>query len=552
MRVSKLVPIGIFIFAITGSAILYSYPGPEHDADPGLEKSALLPLILPPIRIPDSAMNRKKSDSLSSPISKIPQKTNIVLIYTDDQSFSEVGYYNNNVLTPNIDILFRDGIRFPNARVTTSLCTPSRYGLHTGLRASSALVDIPPRNEVKEVAFQMRLTEKSLSLGKVLRDAGYQTGFVGKWHLGRKKKIESGVKSRPLPQQALEHQHRQDVDYIKRHGGFDYVAGVYISNPLRVVKSHKLPRDFLMHNAEWVTSGATNFLRQASKGGFDSPFFLLLAPTLVHNPPVKMDSDLRKTPYGILAQAPTVQPTRESVASRVKEHLGSQSHSALDMRRLRSITLLDDGIGVILEELKNQKLMDNTLIIFMSDNSDGKGSIYDDGVRVPTAVYWPGTAAARTSSALISNIDIFPTLVELAYGAAVGIQVHGESFLDILLSGRDAKMLKPVILELGFARSIVTSDGWQYVALRFPKDIAQRAFSGQKVGHQGRIGKPRWPVHWSHPGYFSKDQLYNLSTDPRAVRSLAEDPLHADRLKMMQKLLKDALRSTEPAYAERL
>jgi len=434
---------------------------------------------MPPVFVTEHGSAADRQD-----ISTTPSRPNIIVIYTDDQSFGEVGFYNTEVLSPNIDRIFAEGMPFPNARVTTSLCTPSRYGLHTGTYASRGVHSRANEDAPKRVHFNMTLAKETQTIGKVLQRAGYRTGFVGKWHLSGPVE-HTGAGSQGNAHGAfLQDKHRQDIKLVKEHGGFDYVAEIYMYKPRSLASAHGLPEEFGTHNPEWLTNGALKFIRNEASRSSGQPFFLMIAPTLVHNPQPKISDDPRITPYGFLSDDVPDRSSRRGIWKKVKDHVGDIPESRFLQRRLLGISLLDDGIGKILAELENRDLLSDTLILFMSDNSDVNDSIYDNGVRVPMAAYWPSVIEPGRSAAPIANIDIFSTIAEMAGIGEPDHPVDGISFRGNLIDANAPSARKSLLLELGYARAVGTNDGWTSVTFRIPANVSQIAPAGTTTTQQ--------------------------------------------------------------------
>ena len=484
-------------------------------------------------------------------------RPNIVIIYADDLDFHELGVTGGRVLTPNIDRLANGGMRFDRAYVTSPICTPSRYSLLTGrfagrspaLMASGARVGSRDHRDPVRIEWNTYLEAGETSIARVLRDNGYATGMVGKWHLGIDDEAAEG--SLPLPPQGtlkqvevserLRDADRRIRDNVASSSGFDYVASLCAKNLGAMTKSWGLPQALAVHNVDWVTHGAVEFIEQQQAG----PFFLYLATTVPHAPRHgPTEADVHATPAGWLSEAPSVQPSRESVGQRV-EAAGFEV-------RTEWMTWLDDGVGAVLDKLDDVGVADRAVVILMSDHgSRGKYTLHEDGARVPCFVRWPGHVEPGSSSeAIVANIDIAPTVFEIA-----GVEPSGRMTLDgqswvPLLTGARTEWRENLLLEVAFARGIVSRD-WKFIAVRFP--FGTQAFNDREG--PGRIGwegteRIRFGAARDFPGYFDGDQLYNLRSDPDEQNHLAGDSDHAAKLEQMRNLLREGSSAHPHPFAE--
>jgi arylsulfatase A-like enzyme len=341
-----------------------------------------------------------------------PSRPNILFILTDDQNPDTLGCFGGKVLTPTLDRLCREGVKFTRAYTSSSVCTPSRYTCMTGQYASRCATDrfmkAHPPGTPSNVGFNVQVEPGRWNVAQVLRAHGYRTGFVGKWHTG-------GPVFVPIPSDAdlhdpevakkLAENQRRLCDYI-RQVGFDHAASVYRGN----LADHKLDA-LIYHNMEWVTKGALDFLDQAG----DKPFFLHLCTTLQHSPAPNesIGGDPTMTPAGHLPAPLNVQAPRAGIDARLKQAgvAGNMGHA----------TWLDDGIAAVVQRLADLGKLDNTLILFFSDNATlgGKGTCYDGGARTPCFLWGKGRIrGGQVCDKLVQNIDFVPTIFEMAQARA--------------------------------------------------------------------------------------------------------------------------------------
>jgi arylsulfatase A-like enzyme len=504
-------------------------------------------------------------------------RPNILCIVTDDQDFATIGAYGGNVLTPNIDRLAEEGIRFTRAYCTSSSCSPSRYGLLTGRLASRCTARgfeaiNPPGTQAYITNDAMELEPDRTNLARALREAGYRTGFVGKWHLGPGELSAIGAKRPPAGAKlgdpetdALLRENQKAMAAHLGSVGFEFARNIYWDN----VGEHGLHVEgYDAQNMEWTVEGAFEFLD--SQPG-DRPFFLYFAPTQIHNPvgAIKKFAPLvgseRITPAGMLDHTPEVMPPRSTLATRLAEagippevpRKEAAVHGGTE-----AILWLDDGIGALLGRLETTGAAANTLVLFFSDNATwGKFHTYERGCRVPMIARWPARIPpGQISDALIANLDFAPTALAAA-GIPCPADLGPDGFNQLpLLEGKGPSARPAAVLEFGNSRA--ASDGrWKYIALRpTDEDLAFEKEIGQPVGHWGaREGKARFlgaVLPWRKanlplfPAYYDKDQLYDLAADPSEQRNLAADPESAATLRRMRSLLTETLVPVGRPFAE--
>lgn len=476
-------------------------------------------------------------------------KPNILIIYTDDQNPGTVGFTGAPVPTPNIDRLAREGVIFTKNYITASVCTPSRYSCLTGRYASRCntklFTRLNPPGEQANVAFTTHLDPGGMNLATVLRDAGYYTGFVGKWHTGWPDRVpikKNAKLEEPEVDAAMAENHRRLCDYVKSCG-FDDARNAYYGNVPGINVD-----DFDVHNQEWVTQGALDFFdhRDSAK-----PFFLWYCTTLQHapSPYESLKGDWRKTPAGLLKDKLTSQPSRESVIQRVEEGDYPDKEAAI------AALWLDDSVGALLKRLEETGQIDNTLIIYMSDNGTraGKGTCYDGGAQTPACAYWKGHIQPGTvRHQLVHNIDLAPTILEVCgVTAPAEFEADGKSLLP-LLADEKAPWRDHALLEIGHTRA-VTDGRYKYIALRYSPEVQKKIDDGtlgRKPFHMDTSLNLQQAAERAHPAYRDADQLYDLQEDPQEQVNLAKDPAHAERLERMKKKLSELLQPLGRKFGE--
>lgn len=475
------------------------------------------------------------------------RRPNVVFILSDDQNTDTIGCFGGKALTPNIDRMAKEGVKFTRAYAVTSVCTPSRYECLTGQYASRnqspQFLKACPAGEPSNVGFNVAIMPETLNLGSVLRGAGYATGFVGKWHTGMPPKAPyppGGKFEDPKVARALAETQRRTVEYIKSCG-FDYAASVYRGN----LADHKL-NALTDHNQEWVTKGALDFIEQYK----DRPFFLHMCTTLQHSPfPLKSlrQGNPLMTPAGLLQEAPQVQPSRKSVLERVR--------AAGLPEQMAHATWLDDGVGAVMRKVEEIGQLENTLFIFFSDNATmgGKGTCYDGGAQTPCLMMWKGKLKeGAVCGKLVQNTDFAPTILE-ACGVTppAEMKLDGASVLG-LLSGKAAPWRDTTLLEVGHTRAVVHGK-WKYIALRYPPKMKAQIEAGtwtEKPYHMDNPLDLQRTAEKNHPAYWDADQLYDLENDPQERKNLARDPACAQTLEEMKGRLKAELAKFDRPFGE--
>jgi arylsulfatase A-like enzyme len=354
--------------------------------------------------------------------------TNFIVIITDDQRWDSIGvvqremgatgrfpWFTNG--TPNMDRLAAEGVRFRNAFVTLSLCSPSRAAILTGrYNHLNGVID-------NSTAFPTT----SVTYASTLRAAGYVTGMVGKWHMGQQT-------ARP---------------------GFDFSAsflgqGNYNDTTFYV-------NGVATTTAGWVDDVSTDYALSFINSNYTRPFALHLGYKSTHAPTTPPDWAANLYSTSVSRDVPNLNvppPYRTNIAA---------NSEAAKRDYHRCLTAADADIGRILERLDQLGLTTNTMVIFLGDNGfylgehglGDKRSLYEESLRIPMIVRYPRLAtqpAARDE--LVLNIDIAPTILDLA-GVAVPPEMQGRSWRPLLAGGSVTNwrqsFLAEYILENGFA-----------------------------------------------------------------------------------------------------
>jgi len=488
-------------------------------------------------------------------------RPNIILIITDDQSWDSLGFMGGEVHTPRLDQMARDGMFFTDFNVTSTVCSPSRYSFLTGRYAGRCegerfMREHPPGDQT-QVENIGELEPEGWNLARVLQQNGYRTGFVGKSHVIRHDWLSHGSTlspamepyprdadpSDPLVNGRMRRNHMRWCEQLKQYG-FDFADGVYGAN-LKELQCDALN----VHNLDWTVSKAFKFLEEAKS----EPFFLYFSTTLHHGPApwankFSLDADPRMTGEGFVAEGFDVMSSRKDVLKRNRE-AGYKDNKAFAL-------WLDDGVGAIIDKVKELGIEKETLIIFVPDHGSYrhcKATLHDYGMRVPMLLQWKGQIKPGSKyDGIVANIDFAPTILDLCgIKPPKRYRMDGVSFKSVLFG--DRKPIRRALFgEMGHSRGIKTKE-WKYIAVRYPEDVQRKIERGVKFrGFDGedldrpyltRNGHLGHHASQHNPHYFDADQLYNLKTDPEENENVfAQNPEVAQR---MQRVLAEELRKFE-------
>ena len=487
---------------------------------------------------------------------KTIEKPNVIVIFTDDMNFEDIGALGEKVLTPTIDHLMDEGVYFTHFYDCSAVCSPSRYNLLTGRYASRSkdLLDQYPTSEPAFLRWNVDIVKGERTIAHVMKENGYYTGMVGKYHNLQNVNLQDQIPDdADANDPEIQKRIRANYDMLKKlvqeSSGFDYLENVYINN----LHALALPKTMQHHNMEWVTQGALDFFEKAG----DNPFFLYFATTLPHAPaPIKsMYADPKITPAGMLDEAPQVQPDRMDVINRVKK-AGFPEKTA-------PYTWLDDGIGALIKRLEERNLLENTMIVFASDHggNNAKMTCYEKGVRAPAFIYWKNhLEPGKKVDGIVANIDVAPTIYDLC-GITVdeSVKVDGKSLVP-LITGNETEIRESLLLEITYSKAVVTKD-WKYIAVRFSKNIQEKITpeNNNQYNQEGtlysannpeRKVKVRYHADKIYPAYFDRDQLYNLAEDKEEQVNLADDPAYKEKLEEMKGKLKAYVEDFPHSFGE--
>ncbi len=413
-------------------------------------------------------------------LTQVPNSSpNIVFIFADDLGYGDLSCFGaTDIATPNIDRIANEGIKFTSFLSASPVCSPSRAGLLTGR--------MPQRMGINAVFFPESFTgmdPEEITFAEILKEKGYQTAAVGKWHLGHLER------------------------FLPLNQGFDQYFGIPYSNDMESVvylrnndvEQFEVDQHF---TTKTYTEEALKFIDQSS----EAPFLLYLAHSMPHVP---------------IYASPAFEGT-------------SQRGLYGDV-----IQELDWSVGEILKKLEEKGILENTLVVFSSDNGpwlvmedhggsagplrEGKQYTFEGGVRVPTVAMWKGKIEpGQVYEEMATQMDWFPTFVKI-----VGAEIPADRIID----GRD---LSAVLFENGMREET----GFLYYSGADPRGYQ---FDNWKVKlpYGGFGGSPGMKAVAAHDTL-----LFNLANDPGETNNLAMD--NPEKLAQMMRAMDLAIKQLGP------
>ncbi len=425
---------------------------------------------------------------VSQAFSATTEKPNIVIFLADDLGYGDLGCYGHPIIqTPNLDAFAKQGTRFTQFYAASAVCSPSRSAILTGRTPyrNGVFTWIPEGREI-------HLRASEIALPKLLKQSGYSTCHVGKWHL-------NGQFNKPTQPQPDDH-------------GYDW----WLATQNNAAPSHQNPTNFVRngqpvgklegYSAPLIVDEATTWLRKHRDK--TKPFLLSV---WAHEPhyPIKASPEFK-------AKYPDLTDDVQ------REH-----HA--------NVTQLDHAFGKLMRTLDELKLTDNTVVIFTSDNgpegdgikSPGRGStgglrarkrsMYEGGIRVPGIVRWPGeTQPGTTSDVPVIGSDIFVTAVGIAGAKLPSDRVLDGGNFSAALQNKEVERSRPLY--------------WRY-----EQKMAMR------IGDWKILADPK----------LTKFELYNLKTDPQEKTELsAAQPAKLDEMKTALAKLNTEIEAEGPDWVK--
>ena len=399
-------------------------------------------------------------------ISAKEKRPNVILVFCDDLGYGDIGPFGSKThATPVLDQMAKEGMCLTDFYSTCPVCTPSRASLMTGCYPRRINMHVDEKNLcVLFPAARKGLNPNEITIAEILKNEGYRTMCIGKWHLG------------------------DHPDFMPTNQGFDSYFGIPYSNdmnrkqvPLPLVRDLTVIRDSVQRDdtiTEQYTKEAVKFIKASS----DEPFFLYLPHTAVHLPLVpgkKFKNSSKDGAYGDWVQE------------------------------------IDWSMGELLKTVKSEGIDDQTLILFTSDNGSArekqgsnlplrgrKGRTDEGGMRVPCVVRWPGKIPSGTKSNLItSTLDLLPTFAAISGGEMPNDRTIDGVNIWPILSGKEKSNVRDVFFY-------------------YQMDQLQAVRSGNWKLFVGMESKKR---NWGKSEGRKELALYNLAEDIHEDKNVAAD-----------------------------
>ncbi|MFF2481938.1 sulfatase-like hydrolase/transferase [Paenibacillus sp. NPDC058071] len=409
-------------------------------------------------------------------------KPNVLIFFTDQQRWDTTGIHGNPLgLTPNFDRMAAYGTHLEHSFTCQPVCGPARSSLQTGVYGTTSGCY---KNGIP-------LPEHLGTLGQYFGQAGYQTGYIGKWHLADEE---------PVP--------------AAQRGGYDYWLASNVlefsSDSYRTVMydNESNPVRLPGYRVDALTDAAIRYIDNHR----ENPFFLFVSYLEPHH---QNHIDDYPAPVGYREQygGRWIPPDLAALGGTVHQHIGGY---------YGMVKRLDEALGRVLDALKSLELDEQTIVLFTSDhgnhfktrNEEYKRSCHDSSIRVPTAFSGPGFSDGRKLRQLVSLIDLPPTLLDAA-GIKVPAQMQGNSIMPLLNGAGSSQPWQEEVLvqisESSIARAIRTRK-WKYCVVAEGKDGSEQAGSEEYI----------------------EAYLYDLDADPYELTNLIGLDSHREAADILQ------------------
>ncbi|WP_199560196.1 sulfatase family protein [Sphingomonas psychrotolerans] len=453
------------------------------------------------------AQSRRTKRQLALPRRKSARPRNILIVLTDDHRYDAMGFMKAQSFgeTPTLDRLAREGVHFKNAFVTTALCSPSRASILTGLYA----------HQHKVVDNNHAIDPNLVFFPEYLQAAGYDTAFVGKWHMGQEG---------DAPQPGFDH-------WVSFKGQGTYLPGPDGLN----VDGKRVPQKGYI--TDELTDYATDWLKTRRK---DKPWMMYLSHKAVHAEFIPAERHAGRYEHETFRYPATMAPNGDAARGRprwVQDQRNSWHgvdyayHSKLDIgayykRYMETLLAVDESLARVMDLLAARGDLDDTLILYMGDNGFmfgehgliDKRTAYEESMRVPMIARCPALFGHNVVEEVVANIDVAPTFLEAA-GLEPPKEMEGKSFLP-LARGEKVSWRSELLYEYYWERN-------------FPQTPTVHALREDRYKY----------VHFH--GIWDIDELYDLHADPRETNNLLAAPGHEELAAQMSTKLFDLLERTD-------
>ena len=455
--------------------------------------------------------------SLSLRAADQPPRPNIVLVIVDDLRWDDLGCAGHPFAqTPNIDRIAAEGAMFRNAFITTPLCSPSRASILTSQYAHRhGIIDNTERGPQ---------SHRLLTFPQTLQQSGYETSFVGKWHMGNDNTARPGF----THWYALQGQGKSYDSVVNDNGQPVQTAG-YVTDILNaksvefVRQKHSQP--FLLYLSHKAIHPET---AQAADGKLSDPTASNFIPAQRHETLYAGVKLPRRPSFGV---PPLDKPAlQQSIAGLPPLGPETVSSDKSILNRLRMLASVDEGVGALRQALEESGQLDNTVFVVMGDHGYFYGEhglsverrlAFEESIRIPLVVRYPAlVAAGSTPEAMVLGMDIGPTFAELAQ-AKIPPEFQGKSLVP-LLAGRKVDDWRSSFLIEYYSDTV------------FPRM--------HKLGYRA-IRTDRWKyIHYLDQE--GLDELYDLAADPYELANRIESPQDRETLAQLQSQLEQLYLST--------
>jgi len=453
-----------------------------------------------------------------------PSRPNILFVFADDHAYQVIGAYGSKInQTPNIDRIAREGMRFDRAYVTNSICGPMRAVIQTG-KYSHLNGFLVNGNEFDG-------TQQTFP--KLLQKVGYQTAVIGKWHLGEHQKPQGFDYSEVLVGQGPYYNPKMLRDGVPvEHQGYttDIITDLALEwlqktrdpeRPFMLMYQHKAPHrnwqpgpDHLtLYDDVEIPEPETLFDDYSGRGTPAHTQDMTIARTMTpHDLKLDLQTELNDAQRKAWDAAYGPKNAAFEAAGLEGEALVRWKYQRYIKDYLRCVASVDDNLGRVLDYLDESGLAQNTIVVYTSDQGFYLGEhgwfdkrwIYEESLRTPLLVRWPGVVApGSVNDDIVSPLDFAETFLEVA-GAAVPGDMQGQSLVPVLRGETPADWRK------AFYYHYYEFPGWH--------DVRR---------HYGVTDGRYKLIHFYEPDV-DEWELYDLEADPREMRSVYGDPGHAE------------------------
>ncbi len=434
------------------------------------------------------------------------KQPNIIFYFSDQQRWDTMGCYGQKLnVTPVLDALAREGALFENAFTCQPVCGPARACLQTGLYATQ--VGVHTNHRILPEGFD--------TLARRLIAGGYETAYVGKWHL-------ASCKGSSYRTEAVPPERRGGYEYWMAADALEWTSHGYNGH---VFDGDMQRHDFVGHRIDCINAYAIDYLHQYAAGPREKPFFLFVSQLDPHH----------QNDHGVY-EGPDGSKTRFADYEVPGDLAGKEG----DWREnypdyLGQCSLIDQNVGKLMDTLEAMGLKDDTVLIYSSDhgshfktrNAEYKRSCEDGCLHVPLIVWGGGFQGAGRVSEMASLIDIPASILDIA-GLEIPSHYQGRSLLR-LVKGEEKDWPDAVYAQISEAENArtVRTKQWKY-----------------------SVAAPVFDIDEAFPKLYREEKLYDLTNDPFENNNLIADPRYASVREEMRARLKQFMRRAQEPEAE--